>query len=178
MSAHVVPVSQDAVEQMIASRAPQERFQALTRESEIADGYRRLISAGGASRLGTSARSAPLASIVVSYFALPDHVKETVTSLATQMYEPLELIVINDGSFEPEDEVLDVLERAPYGATLLIQENCGAVAARNKVRAATSCRSTRALCSTPRSSLAASRCSNGIPPSPIANRRFSDRDSG
>ncbi|MGI9657884.1 MAG: glycosyltransferase [Gaiellaceae bacterium] len=118
------------VDRITGSRAPRRRFAELTSESPILDGYRALLESAARPRRPTS-RSPGLVSVVVTYFALAEHVEETVASLAAQTYEPLELIVVNDGSFEPDDVVLDRLVEAPYRATVVTQENSGAAAARN-----------------------------------------------
>ena len=118
------------VDRVTASRGPERQFAALTNTTPIIEEYEALLASRERSqRAATSSR--PLVSVVVTYFALADHVEDTVASLVAQTHKPLELIVVNDGSFEPDDVVLDRLTEAPYDVTLVTQENSGLVAARN-----------------------------------------------
>lgn len=55
----------------------------------------------------------PLVSAVVPYYRAHPYVEEAVGSLLAQTHRKLEVVVVNDGSFEPEDEVLAELERDP-----------------------------------------------------------------
>lgn len=55
----------------------------------------------------------PLVSAVVPYYRAHSYVEEAVGSLLAQTHRNLEVVVVNDGSFEPEDAVLEKLERDP-----------------------------------------------------------------
>lgn len=150
-----VIASGTAVDEMIDARAPRRRFEALTDEAEILSGYREILGGSGA-KTRRRRRDSPLVSIVVSYFALDEFVEETVASLVGQTYQTCEVIVVNDGSFEPDDVVLERLTEPPFGVTLVTQEN-RACRRREildfvRVRVATSCHSTPTTCSIPRSS--------------------------
>jgi glycosyltransferase involved in cell wall biosynthesis len=72
----------------------------------------------------------PLVSVVIPYFELDRYVEEAVASVAAQTYPRTEILIVNDGSFRPEDEILLELE-ARYGASVITQANSGLGAARN-----------------------------------------------
>jgi glycosyltransferase involved in cell wall biosynthesis len=75
-------------------------------------------------------RTQPLVSVVIPYFQLEGYVGESIASAFEQTYRPLEVIVVNDGSLRPEDEVLDELSRR-YAIVVVTQPNSGLGAARN-----------------------------------------------
>jgi glycosyltransferase involved in cell wall biosynthesis len=58
------------------------------------------------------------------------HVEETIASVLASSYQPLEIIIVNDGSFEAEDALLMDLDRRPE-LTVVHQVNAGSAAARN-----------------------------------------------
>ncbi|MGH2953964.1 MAG: glycosyltransferase [Solirubrobacterales bacterium] len=83
-----------------------------------------------APRAEGAAGGEPLVSVVISYFRLERFVEATVRSAVEQTHRPVEVIVVNDGSFEAADRVL--LELADrYPIELLSQPNSGLGAARN-----------------------------------------------
>jgi glycosyltransferase involved in cell wall biosynthesis len=104
------------VERVRTSGAPRGRFQELTDENEILSAYRNLLSApeppkphqpalkAGSRGLGDSGE--PLVTGVVTYFGEREAVREAVDSLLAQTHRNLEVIVVNDGSFEAEDRIL------------------------------------------------------------------------
>jgi glycogen(starch) synthase len=77
-----------------------------------------------------AAADRPLVSIVLTYYRLADYVSETVESLVAQTYSPVEVILVNDGSFEPEDAIVQRLAER-HGITVVAQPNSGLSAARN-----------------------------------------------
>ena len=80
-------------------------------------------------RLSTP-RATPLVSIVIPYFRMHKYVEEAVQSAVRQTHERIEVIVVNDGSFEPEARILDLLVTR-YGVRVFTQHNQGLGAARN-----------------------------------------------
>jgi len=104
------------VERLRASGAPRARFLELTGEDEILSAYRDLVSApsppkphqpalrAGPHGLGGSGE--PLVTGVVTYFGERETVREAVDSLLAQTHRNLEVIVVDDGSFEAGDRVL------------------------------------------------------------------------
>jgi glycogen synthase len=72
----------------------------------------------------------PLVSVIVPYFRMDAFVEDTLQSIFGQTYSPLEVIVVNDGSFRSQDWKLgDLATRYPI--TVLTQQNSGLGAARN-----------------------------------------------
>lgn len=110
-------------------RAPRRRFEELTDERAIVDSYRALRPRrSDAARSGP--RRTPLVSVVIPYYRLHRFVAETVANVFESTWRALEVIVVNDGSFEPQDTVLDELaERFPI--RVVTQPNNGLAAARN-----------------------------------------------
>jgi glycosyltransferase involved in cell wall biosynthesis len=72
----------------------------------------------------------PLVSVVVTYFELDEFVETAVASVFEQTYPRVEVLIVNDGSFRPEDEILSELA-SRYPLTVLTQPNAGPGAARN-----------------------------------------------
>lgn len=72
----------------------------------------------------------PLVSVIVPYFRLDQFVSETVTSVLRQSYRPIEVIVVNDGSFRANDRVLQELSQLP-GVRVAHKPNGGLGSARN-----------------------------------------------
>jgi glycogen synthase len=72
----------------------------------------------------------PLVSVVIPYFGLDRFVEDAVRSVFDQDYERIEVVVVNDGSWRPEDAVLEGLtDRFPI--RVLAQRNSGLSRARN-----------------------------------------------
>ncbi|HSS43131.1 MAG TPA: glycosyltransferase [Solirubrobacterales bacterium] len=103
------------VERVRASGAPRARFLELTGEDEVLAEYRDLLSALNSPRpqkrsLESQFRGLeadePLVTGVVPYFGEREEVREAVDSLLAQSHRNLEVIVVNDGSFEAADSVL------------------------------------------------------------------------
>jgi glycogen synthase len=134
----------DAVEGLLAARgrvgelvrsgSPVGWARGLSDEREILDGYEALarvpLGRAVARRGPVGGQSLPLVSAVVPYFRAARFVRETIASLLAQSYERLEIVVVNDGSFEDEDWVLgEVAGRLPV--VVISQMNQGLGAARN-----------------------------------------------
>jgi glycogen synthase len=99
-------------------RASGEVFEAFRRFSdpELAlDAYETLREPRGA--VGAPPRAAgaeePAVTAVIPYHHAHRYVEEAVGSLLAQTHRNLDVIVVNDGSFEPEDAVLDRLAEDP-----------------------------------------------------------------
>ena len=127
------------VDRVRTSGAPRARFLKLTDEEEILTAYRNLPPAPqppkpqkpslkeGFRGLGGGE---PLVTGVVTYFGERETVREAVDSLLAQTHRNLEVIVVNDGSFEGEDRVLFELAEVER-VTVLHKPNGGEGEARN-----------------------------------------------
>lgn len=76
----------------------------------------------------------PLVSVVVPTNGRPDFLLGALRSIGDQTYDPIELIVIDDGSPQPVEPLLDDIDTARFDRVewLRNEENRGANAARNK----------------------------------------------
>ena len=71
----------------------------------------------------------PLVSAIVPYYRAARYVRDTIDSLLAQTYSRIEIVIVNDGSFEGEDWILADY-RAPSGR-VVTQMNQGLGAERN-----------------------------------------------
>ena len=71
----------------------------------------------------------PLVSVILPVYNRAASVARAIDSVLAQTYEPLELIVVDDGS---TDRTRDVVRQFAPGVTLVEQEHAGAYAARNR----------------------------------------------
>ena len=127
------------VERVRASSAPRARFLELTDEGEVLAEYRHLLEGLSSPRpqkrflesqfCGLGAGE-PLVTGVVTYFGEREEVREAVDSLLAQTHRNLEVIVVNDGSFDAADRVLDELA-ALDRVRVLHKPNGGEPEARN-----------------------------------------------
>lgn len=124
----------DELGRVRASARIHERFERLTDPEQILAGYERLLEpaqTGGSSRRRRRASAEPpLVSGVVPYYRNAPFVEEAVRSLLGQTHERIEVVVVNDGSFERGDEVLDRLA-ADSRVRVISQLNRGETSARN-----------------------------------------------
>ena len=122
------------LESIRASGAPAERARRLSDPGRVAERYEGFLAeqAPSAPRPGSGPRSGPepLVTGIVPYHRAPDHVEEAVRSLLGQTHRRLEVIVVNDGSFEPEDGVLLRLQEMNR-VQVVTQLNGGESSARN-----------------------------------------------
>lgn len=84
--------------------------------------------------------TAPLVSVVLPTYDRPDQLRRAVDAVATQTYEPVELLVVDDHSPEPAAEALAEVDETAFAALRVMrhEENRGANAARTTgIRAAT-----------------------------------------
>jgi glycosyltransferase involved in cell wall biosynthesis len=119
--------------EMVRGERPSAHGRALSDEREILDGYQALV--GSRPRWASRPRPRagprpPLVSAIVPYYRLSGYVAETVQSLLAQSYPRIEVVLVNDGSFEDEDWVLaEIAGRLPV--VVVTQMNAGLGAARN-----------------------------------------------
>lgn len=73
----------------------------------------------------------PLLSVIVPVFNSEDYIEECLTSICTQSYKNIEIIVINDGSTDNSEEIIKKLAYAYPQIKLYNKENEGPSIARN-----------------------------------------------
>lgn len=108
-------------------------FLRFTDPEAVIRGYEELIEEATAKQPVARvevAKEEPLVSAVIPYYRASAYVEEAVGSLLAQTHPNLEVVVVNDGSFEAEDEVLGELERDPR-VRVVHQLNKGDATARN-----------------------------------------------
>ncbi len=124
----------EELERVRESGAARARSRLLADPDRILDAYQELFDEleRGRASVARPARRArePLVSGVVPYFRASAHVEEAVGSLFAQTHGNMEAIIVNDGSFEVEDEVLQRLTERE-GVRVVTQLNSGEAAARN-----------------------------------------------
>jgi glycosyltransferase involved in cell wall biosynthesis len=118
------------LERMRASGAPARRAAELAGPERVREGYRGLLRGLRPPSPPAAVSEQPLVTGVVPYFAAAAFVRDAVDSLLAQTHGNLEVLVVNDGSFAPEDAVLAELARLPR-VTVVTQKNSGESAARN-----------------------------------------------
>jgi glycosyltransferase involved in cell wall biosynthesis len=127
------------VERVRASGAPRARFLELTDEEKVLAEYRALLgsstprpqkSTSGVPFRGFEDSSEPLVTGVVTYYGEHETVREAVDSLLAQTHRNLEIVVVNDGSFEAEDRALRELAELDR-VRVLHKPNGGESTARN-----------------------------------------------
>jgi glycogen synthase len=110
------------------SGAPERRARELAAPAPALAAYQRLL--GETRRPVLSGREPPpLVTGIVPYYRSPEFVGEAVASLLAQTHSRLEVLIVNDGSFEPADAVLADLARDPR-VRVLTQPNRGEASAR------------------------------------------------
>lgn len=132
------------IAEAIAGEGPLRASQRLTDPSRFLARYRALAEPepSPTTRRGPSFRqpadsppsrgsaSPPLVSVVIPYFGLDRFVEDAVRSVFEQDYERIEVVVVNDGSWRPEDAILEGLaDRFPI--RVVAQRNMGLSRARN-----------------------------------------------
>jgi len=125
------------LQEMVRARAPAVHARAVSDEREILDAYQELARVElrrPVSRRSLSRRriggSLPLVSAIVPYYRAWRYVIDTIESLLAQTYPRLEIVLVNDGSFEREDWIAaEIAGRLPV--IVVTQMNQGLGAARN-----------------------------------------------
>lgn len=109
---------------------PRSTFLALSRPGEVVERYAELRERRPVRRRPPVTRPAPLVSVVIPYYRMSEFIEETVQSVVAQTHPRVEVLVVNDGSFEQADGILRELE-ARYPLSVVSQPNAGLGAARN-----------------------------------------------
>jgi hypothetical protein len=120
------------VEQLVRSGTPSAHARMLSDEREILDGYQALV--GVERRRSVAPRRGgagpPLVSAVIPYYRASRYVRDAVESLLAQTYQRIEIVLVNDGSFEEQDWIVaELAGRLPV--IVVSQMNQGLGAARN-----------------------------------------------
>ena len=128
-----------ALRRLEADRGELERVRASVglrrRAREIADpeptlaAYDKLLATPRRPAPVSVAAEPPLVTGVIPYYRAPEYVAEAVASLLAQTHPRLEVLIVNDGSFESADAVLDELSADPR-VRVVTQVNRGEGAAR------------------------------------------------
>ncbi|MDQ2632088.1 MAG: glycosyltransferase [Actinomycetota bacterium] len=118
----------EELERVRAGEGPQRRARELTDPERTLDAYDELLGTRPAPQV-TRVEEQPLVTGIVPYHRASDYVSEAVSSLLAQTYPRVEVLVVNDGSFEPADAVLDELAADPR-VRVLTQVNRGEGVAR------------------------------------------------
>jgi len=112
------------------SGAPAARARQLTDPEPILAAYDELIgSRAHPVPLRPVGVGGPLVTGVVPYYRAHEYVREAVASLLAQTYPEIEVLVVNDGSFAPEDAVLAEFDDDPR-VTVVTKPNGGEGTAR------------------------------------------------
>jgi glycosyltransferase involved in cell wall biosynthesis len=115
-------------------RASGEVFAAFARFTDVAPllaAYEELGKTNRAQRASAAvATEEPSVTAVLPYYRAHLYVEETVASILGQSHRNLDVVIVNDGSFEPEDAALDRLAADPR-VRVVNQLNRGDLAARN-----------------------------------------------
>lgn len=124
----------EELERVRASGEIFERFRRLAGPERIAAAYERALAARPGAppprRSRAVSRGEPAVTGVVPYFRASAYVEEAVGSLLAQTHRKLDVLVVNDGSFEQADEVLERLAALPR-VRVVTKLNGGDASARN-----------------------------------------------
>jgi glycogen(starch) synthase len=119
-----------SVAALIRSGAPAQTGRSLADEAQIVEAYARLARSQPRRAAARLEGRPPLVSAVIPYFRSARWVRDAVDSLLAQTYSPIEIVLVNDGSFDDEDWIVAELA-ARQGVTVFSQTNSGLGAARN-----------------------------------------------
>jgi glycosyltransferase involved in cell wall biosynthesis len=120
----------EQLQRMLQGGEPLQHGRSLVDEQGILDAYERLATIKPRARHRPLAAPAPLVSAIVPYYRASRFVRATIESLLMQTYPRLEILLVNDGSFEEEDWIVAELA-AQYPVVVVTQMNQGLGAARN-----------------------------------------------
>ncbi|HEX5761508.1 MAG TPA: glycosyltransferase [Solirubrobacterales bacterium] len=120
----------DELERVRVSGAVFERFRRLTDPDEILDGYERLFAPSSRPALAPPPTATPKVTAVIPYHRSSEYVRAAVDSALAQTHGDVDVIIVNDGSFEQADGVLEELA-AEERVTVVTQLNGGEPSARN-----------------------------------------------
>jgi glycosyltransferase involved in cell wall biosynthesis len=122
--------NRDELESVRASGEIFRRFQQLTDPQAVLAEYRDFLDGLAPVAAPRPAASRPLVTGIIPYHGEHEWVADAVRSLLEQTHNNLEVTIVNDGSFDPEDGVLDELAEASR-VRVLTQTNQGDNPARN-----------------------------------------------
>jgi len=112
------------------SGAPAEQARQLADPTPTLDAYDELLgSRAHPVPVTPVAAGGPLVTGVVPYFRAHEYIREAVGSLLAQTYPEVEVLVVNDGSFSPDDAVLAEFDDDPR-VTVVTKTNGGEGTAR------------------------------------------------
>jgi glycosyltransferase involved in cell wall biosynthesis len=117
------------IERVGASGGPRRRAEELTDPGRILAAYDELLRERRPAAAPPEGEP-PLVTGVIPYYRASEFVAEAVASLLGQTHPRVEVLVVNDGSFEPADEVLGELAADPR-VRVVTQLNSGEATARN-----------------------------------------------
>jgi len=126
----------EEVARVRSSGAVTERYEEATDPQRVLADYERLFELEAEAKRPPSpsqaaARKAePLVTGVIPYHGASPYVEDSLRSLFAQTHDNVEAVIVNDGSFEPADAVLERLARDPR-VRVVTQLNRGETAARN-----------------------------------------------
>ncbi|HEY3491462.1 MAG TPA: glycosyltransferase, partial [Solirubrobacterales bacterium] len=112
------------------SGAPAERAKRLTDPAQILDAYDEMLgSRAHPVPVRPVGAGGPLVTGIVPYFRAHEYLREAVDSLLGQTYPEVEVLIVNDGSFAPDDAILAEFDDDPR-VTVVTQPNGGEGTAR------------------------------------------------
>ena len=121
----------EEVERVRQSGAVFERFLSLTDPTLALAAYERMFKDAAPFRPSRpSGDPEPLVTVIIPYYHAHLYAREAVASVRDQTHRNLEILIVNDGSFERGDSILLELEREP-DVRVVTQLNDGECAARN-----------------------------------------------
>ncbi len=97
-------------------------------EPELVNDLMEFIGSGGRNQ---EPDSNPLVSIVVPIYNVQDYLKECLESLASQTYNNIEVLLINDGSKDDSGTIAEEYAKLDQRFKYIVQENKGLSGARN-----------------------------------------------
>ncbi|HEX6601216.1 MAG TPA: glycosyltransferase, partial [Solirubrobacterales bacterium] len=118
------------VERVRGSGVVFESFLRFTDPEAVLAAYEQLIEEASRETPVVAVAEEPLVSAVIPYYRAPLYVEEAVGSLLAQTHRNLEVVIVNDGSFDPEDAILDQLGCDPR-VRVVHQLNTGDASARS-----------------------------------------------
>ncbi len=118
------------VERVRGSGVVFESFLRFTDPEAVLAAYEQLIEEASRETPVVAVAEEPLVSAVIPYYRAPLYVEEAAGSLLAQTHRNLEVVIVNDGSFDPEDAILDQLGCDPR-VRVVHQLNTGDASARS-----------------------------------------------
>lgn len=118
----------DELRAMVADEKPVGHYRKIADLDNSLKSYQELFSR--TKLISPSSAEAPLVSIVIPYYKMSEYIERTARAACEQTYANVEIVIVNDGSFDPEDAILDRIA-AEYPLRVLNTPNRGLSAARN-----------------------------------------------